>query len=319
MVPAEGTSLALTGGMGRAGSLWDIFKETVSEFVDDDAMTLAAALAYYTALGMSPVVVLLLWIATFAGEQTQQQRVVQIQGLVGVEGGRAVKAIVDNADATPSLGTLAGMASVAMLLFSVSGVFGQLQEALNRMWDVKAAPGTTGTWPWIRKRLLSIGTFLSVGFVLVVSLAVTALVEGASEHARNILPGVDVVWEVVTFTISLLVSALLFSLIFKVLPDVKLGWRDVAVGGVATAILFSIGRWLIGLYLGRSSIGSAYGAAGSLVVLLVWVYYASIVVFLGAELTQVLASRRHQRVEPEEHAITVERHEELKPNEPARA
>ena len=305
--------------MGRVGPVWDIAKETVNEFIDDDAMTLAAALAYYTALGMSPLLVLLLWIATFAGESTQQHLVAQIQGLVGTEGGQVVKTIVDNADATPSIGTVAGIASLATLLFSVSGVFGQLQEALNRMWDVKAAPGTTGTWPWVRKRLLSLGTFLSVGFVLVVSLAVTALVEGASEHARSILPGADLAWELLTFGISLLVTALLFMLMFKVLPDVKLGWRDVAVGGVATAILFSIGRWLIGLYLGRSSVGSAYGAAGSLVVLLVWVYYASLVVFLGAELTQVLAGRRHKRVEPEEHAITVERHEEFKPNQPARA
>jgi membrane protein len=124
----------------------------------------------------------------------------------------------------------------------------------------------------------------------------------------------------VTFVVSLLVSALLFALIFKVLPDVKLGWRDTAVGGVATAILFSIGRWAIGLYLGRSSIGSAYGAAGSLVVVLVWVYYASLVVFLGAELTQVLARRRGKQVEPEAHAICVERREEEKPNpEAARA
>ena len=294
--------------------LWNIAKDTVTEFVDDDAPTLAAALAYYTALGMSPVLVLLLWIATFAGESMQQRLVVQLQGLVGPEGGQAVKAVVDNADATPGLGTFAGIVSLAMLLFSVSGVFGQLQAALNRMWDVTAAPGSSGTWPWIRKRLLSVGTFLSVGFVLVVSMAVTAFVEAASERARDVLPGADVAWEAATFVLSLLVSALLFALMFKVLPDVKLRWRDVAVGGLATAILFSIGRWLIGLYLGRSSVGSAYGAAGSLVVLLVWVYYAALVVFLGAELTQVLARRRGKRVVPEEHAVAVERHEELKPD-----
>jgi membrane protein len=259
------------------------------------------------------VLVLLLWLATFAGEDAQQQLIGQLQGLVGPEGGRAVKAVVDNADATPGLGTLAGVVSLATLLFSVTGVFGQMQAALNRMWDVKADPGKSGFSLWIRKRLLSLGTFLSVGFVLVVSLAVTTFVEAASERARDLLPGADVAWEVATFTLSLLVSAALFALIFKVLPDVKLGWRDVAVGGVATAILFSIGRWAIGLYLGRSSIGSAYGAAGSLVVLLVWVYYAGLVVFLGAELTQVLARRRGRRVEPEAHAICIERREEPKP------
>jgi membrane protein len=295
-------------------NLWAIARETASEFVDDDAMTVAGALAYYTALGMSPMLILLLWLTTFAGERTQQQLIVQLQGLVGPEGGQALKAIVDNADATPELGTLAGVASVLTLLFSVSGVFGQLQAALNRMWDVKAAPGFSGTWPWARKRLLSVGMFVSAGFLLVVSLVVTTFVEAASERARDFFPGADVAWAALTFTLSLLVSALFFALVFKVLPDVKLGWRDVGVGGLATAILFSVGRWLIGLYLGRSSVGSAYGAAGSLVVLLVWVYYASLVVFLGAELTQVLARRFGKRVEPEAHAVGVERHEDVKPN-----
>jgi len=300
---------------------WDVAKATVNEFVDDDAATLAAALAYYTALGLSPMLVLLIWLATFAGEDMQQRVVAELQGLVGPQGGQALKAVVDNADATPQLGTIAGIVSLVTLLFSVSGVFGQLQAALNRMWDVKAAPVTSnGTWIWIRKRLLSLGAFLSVGFLLVVSLAVTAFVEGWTERLRQGLPGTAFLWQVVTFGVSLVVSAALFALIFKVLPDVKLGWRDTAVGGIATAILFSIGRWLIGLYLGRSSVGSAYGAAGSLVVMLVWVYYASLVVFLGAELTQVLARRHGKHVEPEEHAIEVERHEEEKPNpEVARA
>jgi len=293
---------------------WDVAKATVNEFVDDDAMTLAAALAYYTALGLSPMFVLLIWLATFTGEDMQQRVVAQLQGLVGPQGGQALKAVVDNAEATPRLGTFAGIVSLVTLFLSVSGVFGQLQTALNRMWDVKAAPTTAhGNLIWIRKRLLSLGAFLSVGFLLIVSLAVTAFVEGWTERLRQGLPGTAFAWELVTFVVSLLVTALLFALMFKVLPDVKLGWRDTAVGGVATAILFSIGRWLIGLYLGRSSIGSAYGAAGSLVVVLVWVYYASLVVFLGAELTQVLARRRGKQVEPEAHAICVERREEEKP------
>lgn len=293
--------------------MWQIAKETIGEFVSDDAMTLAASLAYYTALAMSPLVVLLLWVATFAGESMQRQLLAQLQSLVGPQGGQAIKAIVDNADATPGLGTFAGLVSLATLLFSVSGVFGELQSALNRMWEVQAAPGASGTWPWIRKRLLSLGTFVSVAFLLVVSLAVNAFVTAASESARDVLPGSDPIWEVATFGLASIVSATLFALIFKVLPDVKLGWRDVIVGGVATAIMFSIGRWLIALYLARSAVGSAYGVAGSLVVLLVWVYYAALVVFLGAELTQVLARRRGRRVEVEQHAVHVERREEPKP------
>jgi membrane protein len=300
---------------------WDVAKATADEFIEDDATTLAAALAYYTALGLSPMFVLLIWLATFAGEDMQQRVVAQLQGLVGPQGGQALKAVVDNADATPQLGTIAGIVSIATLIFSVTGVFGQLQAALNRMWDVKAAPTTkNGTWIWIRKRLLSLGAFLSVGFLLIVSLAVTAFVEAWTDRLRQGLPGTALVWELVTFGVSLVVTAVLFALIFKVLPDVKLRWRDTAVGGAATAIMFSIGRWLIGLYLGRSSVGSAYGAAGSLVVVLVWVYYASLVMFLGAELTQVLARRHGKAVEPEEHAICIERHEEEKPNpETARA
>jgi membrane protein len=300
---------------------WNVAKATIDEFVEDDATTLAAALAYYPALGLSPMFVLLIWLATFAGEDMQQRVAGQLQGLVGPQGGQALKAVVDNADSTPQLGTIAGIVSLATLLFSVSGVFGQLQAALNRMWDVKAAPTTAhGNWIWVRKRLLSLGAFLSVGFMLIVSLAVTAFVEAWTARLRQGLPGTALAWELVTFGVSLLVSALLFALIFKVLPDVKLGWRDTAVGGFATAILFSIGRWAIGVYIGRGSVGSAYGAAGSLIAVLVWVYYASLVMFLGAELTQVLARRRGKQVEPEAHAICVERHEEEKPNpEAARA
>src|SRR6185369_9341590 len=190
---------------------WDVAKATVNEFVDDDAATLAAALAYYTALGLSPMLVLLIWLATFAGEDMQQRVVAQLQGLVGPQGGQALKAVVDNADATPQLGTIAGIVSIATLFFSVSGVFGQLQAALNRMWDVKAAPTTAhGNWIWIRKRLLSLGAFLSVGFLLIVSLAVTAFVEGWTERLRQGLPGTAFAWELVTFVVSLLVSAVLF-------------------------------------------------------------------------------------------------------------
>jgi membrane protein len=289
-----------------ANTAWQVAKNAASEFIDDDAPTHAAALAYYTALGMSPLLVLLLWIATLVSPETRQEMLAQIQGLVGPEGGQAIRAVVDNAEATPGLGSFAGLVSLATLLFSVSSVFGQLQYALNHLWDVKAGPATSGWRPWVRKRLLSIGTFVSTGFLLVTSLSVSAAVSVASEQAQDVLPGLDFVWQLVTFTLSLGITAVFFALIFQVLPDVRLGWRDVAVGGLVTAVLFSIGRVLIGLYLGQSSIGSAYGAAGSLVVLLVWVYYASLVLFFGAEITQVWAHRRRGHIAPEPHAMKVE-------------
>lgn len=295
---------------------WDVTKRATSAFFASEALTHAAALAYYTALGMSPLLVLLLWLATFVGDETRQELLVQIQGLVGPEGGKAVGAIVENAKANPGLGSVAGLVSLATLLFSVSSVFGQLQYALNRLWNVKAAPSASGWRLWIRKRLLSIGTFVSMGFLMVTSLSLTAAVTVVAEHAHDVLPGLDVVWQVVTALLALGVSALVFALVFKVLPDVKLAWRDVAVGALVTAVLFSLGRELIGLYLGQSSVGSAYGAAGSLVVLLVWVYYASLVVFFGAQITCVLAARHH-RIEPEDHAIKIRTEEVTEDEGPA--
>jgi membrane protein len=255
---------------------------------------------------MSPLLVLLLWLATFLGEDMRQQLLAQIQAVVGTEGGQAVRAVVENAKATPGFGTLAGLASLATLLVSVSGVFGELQSDLNKLWDVAPKPGATGTWPWLRKRLLSLGTFVSVGFLLVVSLALSGFVSMAAASTRDLLPGADLAWAVVTYVVSLGVTALVFTLIFEVLPDVRLPWRDAVVGGLVTAVLFSIGRWLIAVYLARSSLGSAYGAAGSLIVLLAWVYYASLVVFAGAEVTQVLSRRRGHGARPEPHAIVVE-------------
>ncbi len=290
----------------RLRSAWDVARETGGELVKDDVLTLGAALAFYTALGMSPLLVLALWLATLVGEDVRQQLLAQIQSVVGAEGGQAVRAIVANAQARPGFGNAAGLVSLATLLFSVSGVFGELQTDLNKLWDVVPKPGSTGTWPWIRKRLLSLGTFVSVTFLLVVSLALSAIVSTAAARARTAVPGADVVWAAVTYVVSLCVTGLVFTLIFEVLPDVRLPWRDAVIGGIVTAILFSIGRWAIALYLARSSLGSAYGAAGSLVVLLAWVYYASLVVFAGAEVTQVLSRRRGRDVQPEPHAIVVE-------------
>ena len=286
-------------------SPWAVARQAAFDFIDDDALTLGAALAYYTALAMSPLVVLLLWLAAFAGPGIQEQLVTELTGLAGQAGGEAVRAVIENAKSNPGFGTAAGLVSLATLLFSVSGVFGQLQYALDEIFDVRAGEGPAGMRGWLRKRLLSLGTFLSVAFLLVVSLVASALVSAAAESSRDLLPGADVVWQAVAFGLSLLLTTLVFSLIFEVLPDVHLRWRDAVVGGVVTTVLFTIGRVLIGLYLGHASIGSAYGAAGSLVVLLVWVYYASLILFAGAEVTQVLA-RRRGGLEPEEHAVEVE-------------
>lgn len=291
--------------MRRLRAIWEAARDTVRDFVNDDAMTLGAALAFYTALSLAPLVVLLLWFASFLGDGMQQQLVAQIQSIVGPQAAQAIAGIIASAKAEPSTGNVAGIVSLATLLFSVSGVFAQLQYALNRIWDVEASPAKSGAWAWLRKRLLSLGTFVSVAFLLVVSMAVTAAVSAASQLAQGLLPGADVIWYAVAWLVSLALTALTFALVYKVLPDVKIGWREVMVGALGTALLFAAGRWAIGVYLGRSAIGSAYGAAGSLIVLLVWVYYASLILFAGAELTQVMAHRLGRQIEPDEHAIRI--------------
>jgi membrane protein len=286
-------------------ALWEVPRDTIRDFVDDDAMTLGAALAFYTALSLAPLLVLLVWFASFLGENTQQQLVSQIQGVVGPQAAGAIGGIIASARSQPSAGNFAGLVSLATLFFSVSGLFAQLQYALNRIWDVEASPAKSGVRVWLRKRLLSLGTFVSIAFLLVVSMAVTAAVAAVMRFAQGFLPGIGTIWYAVAWLVSLALTALTFALVYKVLPDVRIAWRDVLVGAVATALLFAVGRWGIGLYLGRSAVGSPYGAAGSLIVLLVWVYYASLILFVGAELTQVLARRSGRRIEPDVHAIRI--------------
>lgn len=266
---------------------WQAWKIAAVDFVADDAMTLGAALAFYTALSLAPLLVILLWAASFMGDATQQKLVARIEEMVGPQAGQAIGMVISASSQQQDLRTAAGLMGFAALFFSASGVFAQLQAALNRIWDVKARSGL-GLWGWVRKRLLSMGMILAIAFVLLVSLvagaAITLVLGGAWGWA-------DVITSMVAYF-------MLFAVIFKVLPDVEIQWRDVWTGAGVTAVLFALGKWLIGWYLGSSSVGSSYGAAGSLVVLLVWVYYSSLILFLGAEVTQAYARVLGHRVTP---------------------
>ena len=304
------------------GAVWNFFKEAGSDFVEDDSMTQAAAVAFYTALSFAPLLVLLLTVVTlFLGEGTQAKLVTQIQDLMGPEAGKAVNAIVnpeqtaaakaeEDGSGDPQgvaaavkkqqsgIASVAGLISLATLIFSASGVFAQLQAAMNTIWDVEAKPSRSvagGAWDWVRKRLLSVGMIFAVLFILLVSLVVSSVLAG-------VFAGDGLFWRVLNFVVSAGVFVALFAAIFKFLPDVKIPWSAVWVGAGATAVLFAVGKWAIGLYLGRAAVGSSYGAAGSLVVLLVWVYYSSIILFLGAEMTQVYAKQAGHRITPSKHA-----------------
>ena len=286
--------------------LWNFYKITkrsILEFLDDDAMTQAAAVAFYTALSFAPLVLLVVTIGGLLGADTQARLVSSLQEQMGPEPAKAVQDVLENASDKSSAISLSLFISIAVLIFSASGVFAQLQAALNRIWDVEAKPGA-GVWGYVRKRLLSVGMIFGVLFILLVSMMFSAALGLILPEGTG--PVWQAVWRVVDFTISLLVYIGLFALIFKYLPDVRIGWREVIIGAIVTAILFAIGKWAIGLYLRTAGVGSSYGAAGSLVVLLVWVYYSAIILFLGAEVTESHAILAGRTIEPDKHAIRLE-------------
>ncbi len=271
--------------------------EVVHNFAKDEVMTKAAALALYCVLGLAPIVLLVLAATTWMGPKTENAVTGQIDSLVGGEAAEGVAQVMKSAkekqDKEQS-GTWAGVIGLITLLVSASGVFAQLQSSLNDIWGVQPK-ANAGVWGWLRARLLSIGILLSVLFLLLVSLVVTAgivLVFGRE----------GALWNLLTLAVSFAVYVLLFALIFKYLPDAKMRWRDVWVGAALTAALFAIGKHFIGLYLGHSALASSYGAAGSLVALIVWAYYSAIIVFLGAEATQVYTRHFGAGILPDEYA-----------------
>jgi len=285
--------------------VFGMVKEAVSDWIEDKATQQAAALTFYSVLSIAPLLVISLAVASLVFEEkaARTEMVDEMGGLIGSEGEEAVEAMLDSAD-KPQQGTVATILGVITLLFGASGVFGQLQESLNTIWEVKPKPGG-GIWQLIRSRFLSMAMVLGTGFLLLVSLVISSAISGLGTYLRNQWPGMESIWHVVNFVITVTMATVLFALIFKFLPDAKIAWSDVWVGAFLTALLFAVGKLLIGLYLGKASIGSAYGAAGSLVVLLVWIYYSSLILFFGAELTQVYAKKFGSRIVPKEGAEPV--------------
>ena len=284
---------------------WNAIKAAVVDFLDDNAMTWAAAIAFYASLSFGPLLVLLLWATGFLGLEAQDALVGQFQQLMGPEATPALREILDNAETSPARGW-AAIISFGVLLFSASGVFAQLQAALNAVFDVKAKPAdsTTGSvWAYLRRRLLSMGMIASLLFILVVSLIASTVIQGASSAIGLDSETGTVMATLASLAVNLLVFTLLFAIMFKLLPDVRLTFHHTLAGAFVTALLFAVGKFGIGIYLGNASVGSSYGAAGSLVVLLVWVYYSAIILMIGAELTQAFAFLGQHPVRPDEHAV----------------
>lgn len=281
----------------------ELLKETFKEWQEDKASRLAAALAYYTAFSIAPLLIIAIAIAAVVfGEEAARGGIEdQLRGLIGQQGAQAVEEMIKNSS-KPAEGTIATIISVVFLLFGASGVFGQLQDSLNTIWEVAPKPGR-GVMGFIKDRFLSFTMVLSIGFLLLVSLVLSAVLAGLNNVLGGMMPGLSFLWGLLNFLISFGVITLLFALIYRVLPDAKIAWGDVWFGAIITALLFTIGKSLIGLYLGNSSVGSTYGAAGSFVVLLLWVNYSAQILFFGAEFTQVYANKYGSRIVPTKNAV----------------
>jgi len=286
----------------RLRDAWDTLKETANDWLDDNASRLAAALAYYSLLSLAPLLVIAVAVAgVFFGPDAARGKVAgELGAVVGGQAAQGIQAVVASAR-SPASGLLGTVVGVVTLFVGASGVFGELQSSLNTIWEVKAKPGR-GIWGQVKDRFFSFTMVLGVAFLLLVSLIVTSILSAIGARFSTLLPGGEMLWQAVNFVFSLSVVTALFALIFKYIPDAEVRWQDVWLGALVTALLFSVGKFLLGLYLGKAAVGSSYGAAGSIIALVVWVYYATQIFLFGAEFTQVRARRRGQGIRPSANA-----------------
>lgn len=284
--------------------LWASLKESFSGFSDHKVTKLSASLAYYTTFSLGPLMIVIIFIAgKFLGEEAVQGGIYnQMKSFIGSNAAEQIQTIIKNAAISNKSG-IAAIIGVVTLLIGATTVFGEIQDSINSIWGVKAKP-KAGIMKLVMTRLLSFGMIASLGFLLLVSLAVTAMVEAIGNRLKEIFPDVAVVLlYVVNLVITLGVITALFAIIFKVLPDIRIKWKAIWPGAIATAILFMIGKFLISLYIAKSNIGSTYGTAGSLVILIVWVYYSAMILYFGAEFTKAYALQKGVHIVPTEYAV----------------
>lgn len=287
----------------RVTTVWELLKQAFIEWDRDNVSRLAAALAYYAIFSLAPLLVIVVSLAglLFGEEAARGQIERQFGGLIGEEGAEIVQTMVEGASRTEA-GILATAIGVLALLIGATGAFGQLQGGLNTVWEVAPKPGRV-IKGMVRTRLLSFAMILVIGFLLLVSLVLSAGLEAFNTYVENRVPAPPLVgWSVVNSAVSFILITLLFAMIYKILPDVEIPWRNVWLGAAVTALLFSTGKHLIGLYLGNSTIGSTYGAAGTLAILLIWIYFSAHIFYFGAEITQVYANRYGTPIRPASYA-----------------
>lgn len=288
--------------------IWDFTKTLFEEYIKDDAFRKGAALAYYTVFSIGPIILLVVSLTSiFLGKEAVNDEIfVQLEDLVGAEASAQIQQVVQNTYKSGN-SIIATIIGVVTLILSATAVFNEMQVSLNTIWGIKSKP-KNGIWGFIFARVLSFGVVASMGFVMLVSLVINSLIAAFNETITQTFSEVTtIIVEITNFSVSILLTALLFAAIYKILPDAKVRWRDVALGSIFTAILFTIGKYAIGYYLGTSAVGSTYGAAGSIVILLLWTYYTSQILFLGAEFTYVWAKRKGHEIRPSPHAVRVKR------------
>lgn len=288
--------------------IYGLLKETASQWSEDNAFRLSAALSYYTVFSLPPLLLLVIAIAgaVFGEAAARGELVEQFKGIMGPQTASMIQTMISNAS-EPGSGTIATIIGVVTLIIGASGVFNELQQSLNEIWKVRLKP-KAGIKYKIVSRVFSFSMILVIGFLLLVSLVVSAAVSAFGTMLNDLWTGPPILHyllQAVNLLVSFGVITLLFALLFKVLPDAKIAWKDVWLGAGATALLFTIGKYLIGLYLATSSTASTYGAAGSLVFILAWIYYSSLTLFFGAEFTRVNANRRGSGIGPAEYSELV--------------
>jgi membrane protein len=282
---------------------WALIKQTFTEWSNDKAPRLGAALSYYTIFALAPLLLVVIAVAglVFGREAAQGQLLAQISGIVGTDAGQAIQTMIAKAGAR-SGGVLATVVGIVTLGLGATGVVIELQDALNTVWKVIPKPGR-GIKGLVRDRLLSVAVVIGFGFLLIVSLVASAGLAAVGKVVHGWVPGWVVVGYLLNYGLSIGVIGVMLAMMFKFLPDVEIAWRDVWIGAAATSVLFHLGKYLIGLYVGRASVASSFGAAGSLAILLVWIYYTSQLILLGAEFTRVFANRFGSHVVPSDNAM----------------
>jgi membrane protein len=273
---------------------WSVLKAALSGWLNDRCLSMGAAISYFAVFSLAPMLILAIAIAGFLfGPEAAQGAIVgQLRGLMGREGAAAIQAMIESAADIES-GLVATAVGVATLIFAASGAFAEIQEALNIIWKVKSRRRSL-VGGLLRQRLRSLSLVAIVGFLLMASLVVSAALAAFDDYLHGLLPGFELILQALNLVVSFAVITVLFAMVFKVLPDVDIAWGDVWLGAAVTAFLFSIAKFLISLYIGSSEVTSSYGAAGALVIVLLWIYYSSLILLFGAEITYAYA-RRHQR------------------------